>query len=75
MKTKNSILKRVVSTNPRVNADLLAESMRLSRKLAGSRSRAKSGYSLPSQFDKRMVKTTVEELLAKREAERTSLCA
>ena len=49
-----------------VNEELLAASIKLSRKLAKAGIRTRPGYCLPSPFDQQLVRTSPVELLARR---------
>jgi hypothetical protein len=57
-------LKTIIAKNPKVNGALLEESLRLSKKLAKVGVMLRRGYSLPSPFEKRLVKTSASELLS-----------
>jgi hypothetical protein len=56
-------LKSIIVKNPKVNAALLAESLKVSIQLAKAGVTIRKGYNLPSAFEKRLVKTSVSELL------------
>jgi hypothetical protein len=49
--------------NRKVNAALLAESLAIAKQLADDGVALRKGYNLPSPFEKRLVRTTVSELI------------
>lgn len=65
MKTLRVIQKK----NPRVNFELLQESLKLSKRLSKSGVGPGKSYSLPSPYQTRLVRTTPAELLALMESD------
>jgi hypothetical protein len=57
-------IKNIVATNPKVDAQLLRESMKISRILfKGKPGKRGRQYSLPSPFNTRLIRTSVLELV------------
>lgn len=55
-------IKTIASKNPKVDIEQLRESLKLSKQLAKSGAVRRKGYTLPSPYEQRIVKTSIAEL-------------
>jgi hypothetical protein len=56
-------LKRILAKNRKVNAELLEESLKVSRRLQKAGVSIRKDYNLRSPFEKRLVKASAAELV------------